>query len=432
MLLYEFIHLTHNFQNLIDYLDEKKVIRTKTQCPLCGNNIMYDYNESSLMHCGKHYYKRTGKKRRQRKTCNFKVSVMHLSWFAKAHIDITTFSYFLMINSPRLQLLRVECNMSLQTAIDWTNFCRELMTQWIYSNNVQIGGPNKIVEIDEVKIGRRKCHKGRIITGQWVFGGIERESKKIFIVPVEDRKSETLIPIIRRYIKPGSILLENVFEMTEVSLATKVQNQLQTSEGREALRANLGPLGQKYVEAVLRGAQDKEIGIDHVYGVYLHKDGLMFCNKRFDVDDAGNIIIDGVRYAGTPGLYELIFKRMPDDALYTEYDMHKYKSMLLMTSSHKQKHHSQGRLLSNRGYKYKYIIATLMLVTPKKQSKKSGKGLPYAMTLYDNTIDYVHWDDPNELVDRLRLLDVSHRACNNAHDNEMLSITEELRETVLL
>ncbi|XP_011688856.1 PREDICTED: uncharacterized protein K02A2.6-like [Wasmannia auropunctata] len=48
------------------------------------------------------------------------------------------------------------------------------------------------------------------------------------------------------------------------------------------------------------------------------------------------------------------------------------------------------------------------------------------MTLTDNEIDYVHWDDPNELVDRLRLLDASRRVRNNAHDNEILSIIEEL------
>lgn len=80
------------------------------------------------------------------------------------------------------------------------------MTQWVYGDNVKIGGIDKIVEIDEAKVGRRKYHKGRLITGQWVFGGIERESKKIFIIPVEDRKSETLIPIIRQYIEPGSII----------------------------------------------------------------------------------------------------------------------------------------------------------------------------------------------------------------------------------
>ena len=73
-----------------------------------------------------------------------------------------------------------------------------------------------------------------------------------------------------------------------------------------------------------------------------------------------------------------------------------------------------------------------MSITPKKQKKKFGKGLPRAMALNDNAIDYVHWDyDPNELVDHLRLLDASHQASNNVHDNEMLSI-EDVAKTVLL
>jgi len=61
-----------------------------------------------------------------------------------------------------------------------------------------------------------------------------------------------------------------------------------------------------------------------------------------------NIIIDSVRYAGTPGLYKLFFKRIPDDLFYTEDDMNKYKSMLLVMNARKHKHQSQGRLLSNR------------------------------------------------------------------------------------
>jgi len=60
--------------------------------------------------------------------------------------------------------------------------------------------------------------------------------------------------------------------------------------------------------------------------------------------------------------------------------------------------------MHNRGYKYKYVIAPLLQI---KRKKKSGRGLPRAMTLNDNAIDYVHWDDPNELVDRLRLLEAS-------------------------
>jgi len=85
--------------------------------------------------------------------------------------------------------------------------------------------------------------------------------------------------------------------------------------------------------------------------------------------------------------------------------------------------------LSNKGYKY--VIAPLMSITLKKQKNKSGKRLPHAMILNDNAIDYVHWDDPNELMN-LRLFDASHRAGNNAHDNEILSIIEELREAGLI
>jgi len=69
---------------------------------------------------------------------------------------------------------------------------------------------------------------------------------------------------------------ENVFEMTDNLLASKIQNRLQTSESREALRAGLIPLRQKYVEIILPEAQGKNNDIDDVYGVYLHKDGLMF------------------------------------------------------------------------------------------------------------------------------------------------------------
>jgi len=60
------------------------------------------------------------------------------------------------------------------------------------------------------------------------------------------------------------------------------------------------------------------------------------------MDDADNIIIDGIRYtqSGTPSLYELIFKRIPDDLSYMEDDINKNKNLLLAMNVHKHKHHS--------------------------------------------------------------------------------------------
>ena len=75
-----------------------------------------------------------------------------------------------------------------------------------------IGGPGIIVEIDESKFGKRKHHKARIVEGQWVFGGICRETREIFLVPLPNNKRDraTLIePIILEHIKPGTTIISD-------------------------------------------------------------------------------------------------------------------------------------------------------------------------------------------------------------------------------
>ena len=42
-----------------------------------------------------------------------------------------------------------------------------------YEKQGLIGGPGHVVEIDECKIGRRKCNRGRMIEGQWIIGMID-------------------------------------------------------------------------------------------------------------------------------------------------------------------------------------------------------------------------------------------------------------------
>jgi len=210
------------------------------------------------------------------------------------------------------------------------------------------------------------------------------------------------------------------------TLETSVRRTLHTPQGRETLHSQLGPLGRKYVGSLLSGEATSEM--DNVYGVYLGDEGMMLGDKRFDVDVDDAIIVGDVRYVGTPGLYELIFKRIPDDLVYTENDKLTYRNILLKTNAHKRDHKATMPVLGNKGHKYKYVIAPLL-----QSVKKVGAGrVPSAMRVTGNRIDYVHWDDPNELVDRLRLLDSSRRAGNNAHDNEILSILEELREAGLI
>lgn len=75
-----------------------------------------------------------------------------------------------------------------------------------------IGGEGKIVEIDESKFGRRKYRRGHRVEGQWVFGGIERDSGNSFLVPFESRDQKTLVPIIQKYIRPKSIIISDCWK----------------------------------------------------------------------------------------------------------------------------------------------------------------------------------------------------------------------------
>ncbi|KII61870.1 hypothetical protein RF11_00315 [Thelohanellus kitauei] len=56
------------------------------------------------------------------------------------------------------------------------------------------------VEVDEEKLCRQKFNVGRVIDGQWVVGGICRETKDVFFVPCPDNKRNSicLIDIISR------------------------------------------------------------------------------------------------------------------------------------------------------------------------------------------------------------------------------------------
>jgi ISXO2-like transposase domain len=57
-----------------------------------------------------------------------------------------------------------------------------------------------------------KYNRGRKRDGVWVFGGVDRETDECFMVPVPDRKADTLIPIIKKFIRPGSTIYSDFWK----------------------------------------------------------------------------------------------------------------------------------------------------------------------------------------------------------------------------
>lgn len=87
---------------------------------------------------------------------------------------------------------------SSNALIGWKRKLREIIYRKMITNFHAIGGPGMIVEIDETKVGKRKYNRGHRVEGQWVFGGICRETGDVFMIPVPDRTRATLKPLIEQ------------------------------------------------------------------------------------------------------------------------------------------------------------------------------------------------------------------------------------------
>jgi transposase-like protein len=47
------------------------------------------------------------------------------------------------------------------------------------------------------------------VRGQWVFGGVERESGRTFLVPVTNSSADTLMTFLRAWVEPGTTVISD-------------------------------------------------------------------------------------------------------------------------------------------------------------------------------------------------------------------------------
>lgn len=169
----------------------------------------------------------------------------------------------------------------------------------------------------------------------------------------------------------------------------------------------LGHIGGKYMKLYL--SENPEL--DHVYGIRREQNeegNFQFRIGDSEVEvDKNDIKVGDKWYQGTPGLFELMVKKQPSD--YTREDLKTYKEIIIKTNTHRVGNLPHNQIKGSRGQKYREIIKPLI-------EEKEGAS-------------YKYWNDPNELVERLKLLVASSEAGHNSHNNEIVSIIEELKES---
>lgn len=128
---------------------------------------------------------------------------------------IVLFLYCWTKQLTSIQFCEDELGISHATTVDWNNFAREVCAWRLLQSPTVIGGDGLHVEIDETLISRRKSHTGRVLPQQWIFGGVCRETKEVFMYAVPDRRKETLQQIIRDSIAPGTTIVSDMWPSYE-------------------------------------------------------------------------------------------------------------------------------------------------------------------------------------------------------------------------
>ena len=134
------------------------------------------------------------------------VSIRKDSFFSESNLsieEIIKFTYWWCHNLTQSQI-KTQLGLGSSTSVDWDMFCGEVCEIMVYEEAVPLGGFGKTVQIDESKVGKRKYNRGHRVEGQWMFRGIEEDSRNSFIIAVDRRNEETLLPLIKFWIKPGT------------------------------------------------------------------------------------------------------------------------------------------------------------------------------------------------------------------------------------
>ena len=194
-------------------------------------------------------------------------------------------------------------------------------------------------------------------------------------------------------------------------------------EMTEEEKTNLGPIATGALKKILRRDD-----ADKIYGLR-DKNGKFYIGNKLAVIDNNDLIVGKYEYEGTPGLWELITSKNPDETKYNLEDLENYAKLLIRSNALRKNYDPDYRRpLSSSGYKWKNLLSTIwknkhLIKTEEEtdeeeddpQPSTSGTGLTILPS------------DPNALLDRFVLLFSSQNAGHTGVRNEIISILDELK-----
>ena len=198
--------LSDNSSNVIRWMQQKKLLKSEVKCDSCAawmNWTKYSRSKDGFIW-----------KCQQKDCLKYKStkSIRIGSFFARSNIALQRWIHVMYLWCERIgeRAASRQVNLSEKTMIDCYNFFREVCAVYFAANPVKLGAHGVTVEIDESCFSHKpKHHRGRGPRSPiWVFGIVDTSTKPSFgyMEIVETRDATTLLPIILKVVRQGSII----------------------------------------------------------------------------------------------------------------------------------------------------------------------------------------------------------------------------------
>ena len=194
-------------------------------------------------------------------------------------------------------------------------------------------------------------------------------------------------------------------------------------EGIERLPQAMQPTGEATGEA---SGKEESLDFGEIAKEYLkdpdrdttfgirNEEGLYYIGNKQATIVNNNIIVDDEKFRGTPGVWELIMSKNPED--FTKEDYENYAKLMVKTNAlYRDNNPKNSHPKSSRSDKW-----NLIRLIWAKRGEYAGKGV------------VVIPSDPNALLERLDLLLASQEAGHTGVGNELVSICDELKRQGVL
>ena len=200
----EFHAATDSEVNTAAWCKRFGLLATHKTCPVCAQPMVWSLRAD----------RGTAFRWRCCRPCTATVTIRVDTFFDKSNLRIRTILDLIRCwayEELSFKKAQREFAISEHTFVNWRNFMRDICAEYFMQNPMMIGGPGVVVQIDESMFVRRKHNVGRPVGVQWVFGGIDCNTKEGFLVSVPRRDAATLIPILTRYVRRGTTVVSDLW-----------------------------------------------------------------------------------------------------------------------------------------------------------------------------------------------------------------------------